>query len=57
MTLTSPGYGDLAALLAEAALLEEKLKRGESVSDIKKKLGSMHPDASLRPAPSIERFC
>jgi hypothetical protein len=30
----SPGHGDLAALLAEAALLEERLKQGETSSDI-----------------------
>jgi hypothetical protein len=54
MTSTSPGYGDLAALLAEAALLEEKLKRGESVSDIAQ-VDSMHSDALSQPIPSIER--
>ncbi|KIM86249.1 hypothetical protein PILCRDRAFT_320685 [Piloderma croceum F 1598] len=54
MTSTSPGYGDLAALLAEAALLEERLKRGESVSDIAQ-VDSMHSDASSQPTPSIER--
>jgi hypothetical protein len=55
MASTSPGYGDLAALLAEAALLEEKLKRGESVSDIAQEMDSVHSGASSQPAPSVER--
>jgi hypothetical protein len=41
MPPVSPGYGDLADLLAEAALLEERLKQGETGSDFIKEADKM----------------
>lgn len=38
----SPGYGDLATLLEEAALLEERLMRNENGTDIAQEMEKMH---------------
>ena len=42
--LPSPGYGDLATLLEEAALLEERLKQDETTSDLLRVVDSMRAD-------------
>ena len=56
MPPTSPGYGDLAALLAEAALLEERLTQGESFGDVTNDVDRMGDlDTLSQPASSVER--
>lgn len=59
----SPGYADLAALLEEAAMLEERLARGETANDIVDKIRGPEADTfQLQPfsvgsasVPSIRR--
>ena len=46
VALPSPGFGDLATLLEEAALLEERLKQDETTGDLVRAMDGMSTDMS-----------